>query len=258
MSIEKTIRDRARNQLKRKGFTKAVFGIAFMFFFFMLFQYSSIMISTILYEVTQTFDNDSLTEVLNIANFGIICILFFAVGPVIMGYIRMFLTDKDDYNIADVFYFYSTPNVFFSGYKLCFSFFIRIIMYAILFLLPSQILDAINSVDKKLINDIVFEVMYNSLVILGVIALVAYCTRYFLVVPLFCENQSKSIRSYFYESVYLMKYNKAKVLKLLGSFVWWILLCFTVLPILYVLPYFTQSMCISGKYILELSRNGRY
>lgn len=257
MSIERIIRFQARLKLKNNGFATALFGFAFIMVFFMLYQNTAFLTLTLSSIAITSVPGEIVTVVVSLICYAVILTLTFMALPVVFGYIRMFSTDKGSYNIADVFFFFSSPAIYFKSVLLAFNFFLRIIWMFILLLLPVGIFNICEKPFLKLMSKNMYTVINNSLVILTIIAIIVYSLRYFLVIRLFSENTSKKINSYFKESVYLMNGNKAKVLKLFFSFTPWILLCFTVLPILYVLPYVMQAMSLSGKYILELSRNGQ-
>ena len=48
-----------------------------------------------------------------------------------------------------------------------------------------------------------------------------------------------------------MKNRTGSAAKLIFSFTPWILLCLLILPMLYVIPYMTQSLCVSAKWMTK-------
>ena len=257
MSIEKNIRTQARAKLKQNSFSKAVFGFAFVMIMYMLFSNLAMLLQVLLSITVSVFDNNVFVNVMSILFYLLILGMVVALSPVVIGYIRMFLTDKDEYNLADVFYYFTSPQLYIKSMLLSLNFLLRIICVFVLLMIPSIILETFSKSFIAISSNSIYKVTHNSLVICAFIALFAFCFRYFLIIPLFFADESKGINNYFRTSIAMMSGNYDKVFKLFGSFCGWIVLCFTVLPILYVLPYIIQAFCISGKSIIDISRNGQ-
>lgn len=257
MSAEKIIRMQARQKLSNNGFAKAIFSFAVIMIFFMLFQTTFSFVVLITDELLPEINDDTIYGYINLALLFIGFVLLWLTSPVILGYIKMFSGDNDDYEFSDVFYFFCGFHRYFKALKFSLSFIMRLILPFILFFLPVVILSVIGLSVEGLTDNTVYKIANNSLIICATLAVIVYSLQYFLSFRLFCNDQQHNISSYFRTSKLQMYTNISRVTKLLASFIPWLLLCITVLPILYVVPYMTQSLCVCAKHISELSRNGQ-
>ena len=81
------------------------------------------------------------------------------------------------------------------------------------------------------------------------ILLIIYSLKYFLVLTMFCGDDSIEARDLFRMSKEIMRDQKGSATKLFFSFTPWMLLCLLIIPALYVVPYMTQSLCIGAKWM---------
>lgn len=255
MTVEKTIRAQARVQLKKRGFAKPVFGIAIILTFFMLVEYVSYLFPTIIQIIFEQVNNDSSLVYLEIYSYAINLLLLLFISPVVLGFIKMMYTDCEHFNLSDVFFYFSNIKCYFKSIGFTLSFLLRTIIPFALFFSPVVTLIVINGVFEYALNIYIFKIAFVLLFLLSAIIYIIYCTKYFLAFKLFSNDCTMKVSRYFYFSKKIMQGNCSKVIRLFFSFSWWLMLCITVLPILYVLPYFMQAMSLSAKWILELSRN---
>ena len=78
-----------------------------------------------------------------------------------------------------------------------------------------------------------------------------YSLRYFTVFTVSADNPDFSPKQVFQYNKYIMKNRTGSAAKLIFSFTPWILLCLLILPMLYVIPYMTQSLCVSAKWMTK-------
>lgn len=251
MSAEKIIRTQAREKLKVGGWTKALIGLAVLAMVYLIIESLAapkyVIIETFALENTALF----ITEV---ACNSFITLSVFLLSPVVLGYIKMLCTDNDDYDTNDIFYFFSSFKRYAKALAFVFSFVFRMIIPTILcFLIVIAYLLIKHFLFPQFSQDTVIIVIFA---ITAVIWTLRYATRYFLSFYLLCKDENKPIPSCFSDSKEVMTEHTSDVVKLSNTFLGWLLLCITVLPLLYVLPYYLQSMCISAKWLSQLSRNG--
>lgn len=250
MSAEKIIRAQARQRLKIGGWSKALIGFAMLAVFFMIVDCVAMLCSTVLMQFATS---QTLEFVLNIACGSLTTIALILLFPAVMGYIRMLMTEQKEYDLKDVIYYFVDTKRYAKALTLILSFIMRIAIPALICFAPVIIFVAI---DKFAFNGLMQQNIYIItlcvLVFLSSVCVLMYCARYFLVLKLFCDDESKSINFYFTNSKMIMNGHSNDVVKLVFSFFWWILLCLLVMPILYVVPYMAQSLCISGKWLLNL------
>ena len=257
MSAEKIIKLQAREKLRKNGYIKPLFAGALILVFYLLFQsILSFCVSTV--DVVSIVTGEDTELILNITAIIALVLLFLVpllLSPVVLSYFKM-ISNENGYELSDALYFFKNKKLYIKAVSFSFSFVLRMILPFIVFMIP--LLVAIDSGEMTgLSDDIVFIVGEILIVICTIIALFAYSTKYFLAFRLFCENEYLANRYYFYQSKVMMTGHTMSVMKLLFSFTPWLLLCITVLPALYVFPYITQAMNISGKWIFEIPRNGQ-
>ncbi len=258
MSTEKTIRAQARVKLNNKGLAKPVFAIAIIAIFYMLAEYLTYFITTLAciimgldVDIQSGFLFSACVSTINI-------LLLFVFSPVLIGYIKMMYSEENEYCLKDIFYFMSNIGRYFRCLWFNISFILRTFIPMVLIFSPVVALFVLDYfLSLSTINTFVFDIAYVLLTILSLVGYFVYCTKYFIAFKLICEDSELKTKQYFSTSKAIMNGQCMNVVKLFFSFAPWILLCFTVLPIFYVLPYMTQGLCLSCKWISELSRNGQ-
>lgn len=248
MSVEKSVRLQGREKLKNYGWAKALIGFGMLAVFYLIVE-------------SVAYGETVLLELLSIDFEIIICILYRSVTtlvalllmPCVLGYFKMLYGENDEYDMSDVIYFFSSRKLYFKSIAFIFSFLLRMALPVVIFSLPVIGIVAINYFHEVP----AFEYVFYTLVVFSMIFSLIYSTRYFVSIKLLCDDSTQNIGYYFKTSKYIMHNHYGDVIKLTLSFTPWFLLCITILPILYVFPYYTQTMCISGKWFCELSRDGQ-
>ena len=256
MSAEKIIRHQSREKLKTNGYVKPLFALALVLTFCLLLE---VIISTFasivgLLTLYTNIDKTLIETISGSAILILICALALLFSPIVLGYFKMIANEK--YELSDAIYFFSSKKLYTKAVLFSLSFVARMIIPTILFFIPLFIMIVVGESTKGLSSDFVFIIGKNTLVIITVLALFIYSVKYFLAFRLFCNDTSAKVNTHFYNSKMMMTGHGMNVSKLLLSFTPWLLLCITVLPALYVIPYITQAMSICGKWIFEISRNG--
>lgn len=253
MSAEKTIRYQARQKLKSYGWSKALYSLAVLAIFYMLFEGFSYSETILL----NAFDNSAFDFIIKVSCRSVAIIVFILLSPCVMGYIKMLYGENGEYDISDVIYFFKDFKTYFKSIAFIFSYILRMIIPAVLCFLPVFAFIAIKTyLFDNSMNETVFNITLVVLTVLSTVGLLIYSIKYFLSLKLFCKNQQQKLKYYFETSDNLMFGKSKQVIKLGLSFTPWILLSITVLPLLYTIPYISQAMCISGKWLYEVSRNG--
>lgn len=94
------------------------------------------------------------------------------------------------------------------------------------------------------------------LILLGLTLWVVLTSRYFLAPYLFLYKEELSANTCIIQSIFLMKKNRSRYLRLVLSFLPWLLSCFFVIPALYVMPYFQTACAFSARWMLEEAGEG--
>ena len=120
MSIEKTVRYQGRKKLKEYGWVKALVGLAMLAVFYMIIE-SVAWCELILLDVIKE-DMHFLISVIYRSFTTLIVILLL---PAVMGYIRMMFSEKGEYEMSDVTYYFMSGDRYFKAVGLIFSYLLR-------------------------------------------------------------------------------------------------------------------------------------
>lgn len=254
MSAEKIIRAQARDKLKHGGWSKVLIALAIIAVFYMIID----SVATLEYIITDAFALNEFTEfVVKVSCGSLVVLTTFLLSPALLGFFRMLCNDTKEYDTNDVVYYFSTFQRYTKALSYVLSFTVRMILPSLLCFSLVIILICIKAFFlKDFIENTVYQVILVLFIFTAIVFTLRYATRYFLSFYLMCEDEEKPVSYYFTVSKIIMRNHQKDIVKLSNTFTGWIVLCITVLPLLYVLPYYMQAMCISAKWITQLSRNG--
>ncbi len=184
---------------------------------------------------------------------------FLTLIPLGVGLCRWFylIAEGKKPEVLDLFYFFSSVKLFFRSIWLAVQIGVCMLLWTVLFLLPSSALITIGSI--SLHRNAVGTgrlLAYGSIVLGTIIAffaavmLLAVSNRY-LLAPYLIGGESKlSAYRAVKTSIRYMHGSCFSMLWFQISFVLWFALCIFVLPALYVLPYFCSAQAIYAKYLI--------
>lgn len=255
MSAEKIVKYQARQTLNKKGYVKPMFAMALLMIFFLLIESLVYLLITVSDVV---FKNDNLYLIASIVSFTIVALVVFLCSPLITGFVKMFTSNSDRYELNDILYFFENKNRYKKALRFSFSYILRLILPVAFSSIPIVALYLIDVyIFKNDMNPAILLVSTIILVLLSLLIVVATTSGYFIATLLFCENQEEKTHFYFKASKFVMAEHQQAPIKLYCSFIPWLFACVLAIPVIYVLPYYTQTMCKSGMWILELKRNGQ-
>lgn len=253
MSAEAIIKQQARSILK-ENFVKAIIALLIVILPFVIIDGTTTAIS---YSVMSLVPDTTLANIL-IYSIGIPVEIVMGVlfSPVINGYVRAFYRAaySNTIELRDVFYHFSRGN-YGRALRLNLSIAVRMILPILIFYAPLIIYEivSVNITADDFYGSIWYHNFYFILSVLSTIATVLYSVRYFTVYTVSADNPQFSTKQVFAYNKYIMQYRTANAAKLIFSFTPWLLLCLLVLPMLYVIPYMTQSLCVSAKWMTKAS-----
>ena len=248
MSKEKIVRLQGREKLKKSGFAKALIGFAMLAVFYLAVEsvaYCEVIIQAL------TGDNAEILVSVICRSVTTLCALLLT--PSILGYLKMMYSEKDEYEMSDIVYYFCSFKKYAKAVTFIFSYVMRMALPALACFFPTLLYFIY--IDYKKAEVSLYILI--ALIVFSSLLLLLYSIKYYLSVKLFCDDDSKNISYYFSTSKVIMRNHRWDVVKLTLSFSLWFLLCVTVLPMIYVVPYYVQTMCISGKWFYELSRDGQ-
>ena len=248
MSPQVAVRAQARDALRHR-WPAAVLGFAVLILAFTVVDGVS---SVLYYLFRSCVSDDGVLSLLTYAALypaGIVCAIL--ISPVLNGYIRMFYRNAlyDRMEPADLFRYFSRDR-YARTLRLNLGFILRLFLPAVLFYSP---VFGFVAIAKYLGGGFYASVLYSDvffiLCILSTMLLVLYSLRYFVVFTLYAENDRLSAKELFRMSALLMRSHASSAAKLIFSYTPWMLLCLTILPMIYVVPYMTQGLCIGAKWM---------
>ena len=250
MSAEAIIKTQARGILKH-NFVKAVLALLIVLIPYSIMDGTTTVISCLIPQ----FISDETTSMFLVYSIGypVEIMMLFLFSPIINGYIRAHYKAAytENIDLKDVFYHFSSGR-YFSALSLNIRFILRMFLPALILFAPLIAFVIISSVYAPEFSK---TLLYNDfcfiLTVLSAITTTLYSLRYFTVFTVSADNPDFTPKEVFQYNKMIMKQRTGDAAKLLFSFTPWILLCLLILPMLYVIPYMTQSLCISAKWMTK-------
>lgn len=189
-------------------------------------------------------------------------LLFWALtAPLSLGAIRWHLHASQGRSpaIEELFYYFSSRSLFVRSLSCSFQLFLRTALWGLVCFAPGIILTTVCSILGNVANSgiqqiptwAVVGVSLSSLLFLGGWVLFIFLMlRYFAAQTAVAALESKPVHTCIKLSILRMKKRKGSAFVLMLSFLGWALLCFFVIPALFVIPYFRMSRVTCAKWIL--------
>ena len=187
----------------------------------------------------------------------LIALVTLFLSPFINGYLKLYYSaiKNEKYEISDLIYFFHGKR-FFKTLGMNLSFFFRLLIPGILIYLPVIIYVSLCLIFfSDFIQTGAYTAVLVILIILSSLMLLLYSLKYFLTFKLYCDDDTKKISSYFRDSKTYMYERTNDVIRLTWSLLPWILLSLLLLPMLYTLPYITQSYCVCANYLIDAEKD---
>lgn len=248
MSPQATVRAQARDALHHR------YAAALLGFVVLILVFSAVegFVSALTYlSMALVGDSDVQKMIDLLFIFPVLITAIVLVSPVMNGYIRLFyrnaLTDHMD---PSDLYYYFRRGYYTRALRLNLSFILRLLLPAFLSFLPVLIYNiVVHSIADDFTATATHRVFFFILCVLSTVILTLWSLRYFTVFTLLVENEEFSNGELFILSRRIMRGHAMEAAKLVFSYTPWMLVCMTVLPLLYVVPYMTQGLCIGAKWM---------
>ena len=247
MSAEAIIKAQARDTLKG-NYIRAVSAMLIVLLPFFIIDGTTTVLSVILSKVTSDL---TLTNILVYSiGYPVEIIGFFLFSPVINGYIRAYYRASytKDMDMSDVFFYFSKGKY---RYALALNthYIIRMFFPALLFYLPLLLyIIVFNNINADFTESVLYYDIYFLLSVIGTGLTIIFSLRYLTAFTITVENDTIAPNQAFEYARQIRRNSQGSPAKLFLSFIPWMLLCLLILPMLYVIPYITQSLCISAKW----------
>lgn len=187
------------------------------------------------------------------------CMLCTLVGPVYLGVFRWFwyLTAEHTLPIGQVFYYYSRE-LYSKTIGFITHFLLRILLYGFLFFLPYGLTVTVSSPQLYKLFGKTVPIFMASLAplttlfsIAGTVLMILYLFKLYLLVPLYCNDDTITIKETFLLAGHFSYYTASGYFSFLLSFLGQLLLCLFAIPIVYALPYFGCANAMYCRFALH-------
>ena len=180
--------------------------------------------------------------------------------PLVLGVLRWFwrVTAGADDSVGGVFYYFSSAINYKLSLKMFWGYFWRTVVVTVIVFLPYLIVYAATSPQVyELFGTSVplgvssLSSIANFLVILGLVGLIAFIIRYYLVFSILFWDETISVHDAFKYSAVVSKGSKSAFFFFLISFIGWFVLSMLAVPLLFTIPYFLASFTVFSRYIIN-------
>lgn len=248
LSPQAIVRAQARAALKN-NYARAVIAFLILMLPVFLLDAASTVIVIMLNMLISDSDIASITSLITVITATLIGGVL--ASPFINGFVRVFYRNAftGDMDLNDLFYYFEGGR-YHHTLALNLTLILRLLIPAALAYLPVILFSIIcTRIGGSFVNSVLYNDFYVILTILSTIILTLYSLRYYALFTVYVENENLSICELFRTSKHIMRSQSVSAAKLIFSYTPWMLLCFTVLPMLYVIPYMTQGLCIGAKWM---------
>ena len=193
----------------------------------------------------------------------ILCSVFifiFALTPIVNGFFRLFykLSDTGECDLREIFYFFCGTKNYFSALIFNALMMLRRLLLALIGFSPYILFLIItNAFSQSIYTSVSANEIMNAvavvLICLGIATSLVLWLRLTVYDFLFAGDASPRP---FYDGRRILRKHYFDLVKLFFTFIPWILLCFYVLPMFYVVPYFMTSFATSVKWLFKLNKEG--
>lgn len=250
MSAESIIKSQARDILKH-NFVKAIAALVIMLVPFYIIDGTTTVISCL---IPQFVSDEQLSMILVYSiGYPVEVIMGFLFSPIINGYVRAFYRASytESIEMKDLFYHFHRGR-YGKALSLNIRLLIRMLIPIIIIIAPVILYDVYFTYTSSDFSDtVIFHDIRFLLSVLSTLCIVLYSLRYFTVLTVSTDNPEFTTKQIFAYNKQIMRHRTGNAAKLIFSFTPWLLLCLLILPMLYVIPYMSQSLCISAKWLTK-------
>ena len=187
----------------------------------------------------------------------------FVIFPLAFGVMRWFwmISNGCDARLNELFAYFSSGKLFFKTAYLSLGLFFRLVLGVIICYLPYSIVAVITNPKvyemfswafKKHVSGLV--ALAPTLKFLGTLGLFFWISTYILFFVIMFTEADWSVRGVIRRSIQISKGNRLRFVGFILSFFGWLLSCFLIIPLPFVLPYLLASTAVYGREALRFDR----
>ncbi|MGN1051640.1 MAG: hypothetical protein ACI4QE_05005, partial [Acutalibacteraceae bacterium] len=229
---------------------KTIGGLFFLVAIYLFIMYIETLLEMFLPGNQSSFQKDEIIFIFCISLFVFLTVILTL--PLLTGYFRLCcnIVNKRQASVGDIFYYFKS----FSCFKKALSLNIRILFRVFIVLCASMVIPTAIKLSEKIFPALAsfLNIFSIVLMVLSVVFTVFYAVRFLMAQYIFIENQE--LESYETMHIYkdAIKGNNSNYILLLISFTPLILLCFFVVPAIFVIPYIFVSFANSTKWLMMI------
>ncbi len=187
------------------------------------------------------------------------CLVCFLVGPLFLGAFRWFWNLTADYvmSVGQVFYYFNRE-MYSKTVKFIVRLILKVAVCALLSYLPYILTVTVSSPQLYKLFGGTVPIFMASLAPLttlfwglGIAVTALYIFRMYLIVPLYCNDDTITQKEAFLLARHFSYYTASGYFSFLFKFIGHFLLCLLAIPILYVLPYFACANAMYCRFALN-------
>lgn len=263
IKTENIIKAQARNYLRQGNWSTLVGCLAVLFicFFLVYYVFGTLIFGFNLVNI-HTGEIKKSGQLLGGIFFMIALLLLILITPIINGFFKLCysVAKNQDCSSIDLFYYFKNPILYFKVILLNILRFFIILLSTIVFSIPASVMfflsDNLSGSSSALFQSIsvILTIISAVLQIIGLFAVFCLYTKTVFCNYILADDDSKNAGWYIKESFKLSKGHNIDIIKLILSFILWILACFFVFPVFYVIPYMGVSLGNSAKWLIQLKK----
>ena len=252
MSAESIIKKQARDILKH-NYPAALISLFLLGSVFVVYDTTTSILSIIIMRLTDSMSENMQMTILYGIGIPVSVIIFYLLSPIYNGYVRMYynMVNTGEADLRDAFY-YMRKGAYLYALKLNTSIILRMLIPVLIISIPPVTFEILSArALSGFYGTVPYQLILFILTALSVFLVFLWSMKYFVVYTLSVDYDYMKPSELVRYSKYITNGNTHRISALYFSLLPWVLLCITILPMLYVIPYITTSFCVSAKWLTK-------
>ena len=189
---------------------------------------------------------------------------FLIMFPLFFGVMRWFwfITGGSSVSVGDIFYYFSSPKIFFKTLGLSIRLYIRLVIGAVVCFLPYILLGVVTSPHLYDSLEVSMPIVMNGLLplvsffkLFGFLALLMWISVYILCYTVIFSEPELSAGKIIRRTVKVTKGFRFNTVGFFFSFFGWLLLSLLAVPLIFTVPYLLASFAVYGREVYRASKH---
>ncbi len=189
---------------------------------------------------------------------------FLVIFPLVFGVMRWFwfVTGGSSVSVVDIFYYFSTPKIFFKALGLSIRLYIRLVIGAVVCFLPYILVGVATSPYLYDRLGVSMPIVMNGLLplvsffeLFGFLAFLMWISIYLLCYTVIFSESEISSGEIIRRTVKITKGFRFNLIGFFFSFFGWLLLSLLAVPLIFTVPYLLASFAVYGREVYRASKH---